>query len=856
MEATDTIDLSSCDREPIHLLGAIQPFGYLFAFSYDWLLTNVSANVGSILPVAPDAALGNRADNFFEETFLSELRQICGSLVDHDGSVERMFGCRALGGATLYDVAISRNQSRWIVELEPHVVHAYRKGANSLRAALRQFENSSDLSEFLQHATETVAEMTGFDRIMLYRFHPDNSGEVVAETLNSNVDSFLGLRYPASDIPSQARALYLLNYTRLIHSVDDERIPILPPAKSASDNLDLSQSALRSVSEMHIEYLRNMGVKATMSVSVVINGRLWGLFACHHYAPLHVPLELRSMAELFGETFALELSSRLRDEAQVNLDDARRLHMRMVSTMQADKSVHDNVAAHIDTIKMLVPCDTAVLWVDDKVQVSGKPISEEDLQVLIMRLNRMAPEKIIHTSNLGEFLDTSLSIVERYAGMLVVPISRKPRDFLIFLRTEELQTVSWAGNPEKPVELGPNGARLTPRQSFETWRELRHGYSLQWTDAEVGMAEQIRQVLLELIIRNVDERARVLAEAREQQDLLVHELNHRVRNVLGLINSVVARTAESATDIDAFKTVLGGRIQSLATAQTMLSERNWNHTPLHDLIDLELAPYREGNQRIVIDGPPVSLAPKAFTTITLVIHELVTNAVKHGALSTSSGSLAIRWSLSPVGTLVIAWEESGVVINEYPRRKGFGSVIIGRSIPHDLNGSADIEYALNGLIARFEIPANFVTVGDVDPEAISEGEHAQTPITAETQRAQSVDGKRILIVEDNMIIALDLERELTTFGLEFFDTAATVAEALKLIDQVGYDGALLDVNLGKETSLPLAKKLRSLGVPFIFITGYSESARKEVSEMDDVTVLNKPLAHEKLRIWLQESDLV
>ena len=833
-------DLSTCEKEPIHLLGRVQSFGYLIAFNADWSITAASENITDLFRASAEEILGQNIEFLFTKTIVNRIKTTFLNINNTDHS-ERVTELDLLNTGQLFDLAIHLSGTSIIVELEKSTGNPHDQ-LQVLKQMVRKMTSTENLADQLTLSAEHVAQLTGFDRVMVYRFHADGSGEVVAEHRNAAVDSFMGLRYPASDIPRQARALYKRNLTRLIADVNDPGVPIYPEKA----NIDLSISTTRAVSPIHIEYLKNMGVNASMSVSIIVNGELWGLFACHNYSDKYVSLSDRTLAELYVESLALELRVKLNSQNYIDTELSRQLHMKLVTSLNNDLSLFDNLKSHVNFIHNLIPSETLVLVVGGEYQVAGDPVNSEDIQLLVKRLNRSPQSGVFSVESLSEWLDDDLTIADRFAGMLVVPMSRRPKDLLIFLRKEEPQSVSWAGNPEKPVELGPNGMRLTPRKSFEAWVEMRKGYSAPWTDQQIALAEQIKTVLLEIIVRNLDDYNRIASEAQSQKDMLIHELNHRVRNILGLISSIVSQTSTNDLSINDFQSILGGRVQSLAVAQRHLTEKNWNFAPLSMILDNEEKALVANPNVINRSGPEITLSPKAFTAMSMVIHELLTNAVKYGAAKSENGRINIDWKIHQ-GELHLVWRESGVTIEHSPSSFGFGSVIINRSIPHDLGGLAKIEYQRSGVVAEFVIPAmHFKTV-----EANPKDDISQSEVTVSASQDEQSDVSSVLIVEDNMIIGFELERMLQLMGYKSVELAASVKDALELINKTVPGLAILDINLGEESSEVVADLLSEKGVPFIFATGYSSVKEAFKKKHSKVPVVEKPFSSSVIQDAIQ-----
>jgi light-regulated signal transduction histidine kinase (bacteriophytochrome)/CheY-like chemotaxis protein len=436
-------------------------------------------------------------------------------------------------------------------------------------------------------------------------------------------------------------------------------------------------------------------------------------------------------------------------------------------------------------------------------------------------------------------LPQAASYADRAAGMMAIPLSRNPRDYVVLFRSEQLRSVRWAGNPEKPVEYGPHGARLTPRKSFEAWSELVKGQSLPFTTAERRVAETLRVGVLEVLMRLADNASAERARAHERQELLIAELNHRVRNILALIRGLISQSRGNAESVEDFIVTLDDRIKAMARAHDLITADRWGPARLTDLLETETGAYLgEKRRRVTFEGPNLLLQPTAFTSLALVFHELTTNAAKYGALS-DNGTVEVRWKLNEKGDLVVDWSEEGGPAVTAPTRRGFGSTIIEQSIPFDLGGSAEVAYRVTGLKAHFLVPARHIA-------GKAKG-MSDTPATgAATADAQPLAGRRVLLVEDSMIIAMDAEDALKEIGAVKVVVAANVARALKALEKGGLDFALLDLNLGAENSTPVANVLVENRIPFAFATGYGEDTPL-AAQYPGVPVLKKPYTADQLR---------
>lgn len=836
--APTTYNLTDCDREPIHQIGSIQPNGFLIAVSADWIVLHVSANAKAWLGAEVDDVLGLPLNRFIE---IETLHLIRGRLqiAQINSGVERAFSVPLIPGGPPCDVAVHVSDSTIVIEAERSEPGPVQDAGTMVRAMVGRVERAAGFDAFCREAARQVRGLTGFDRVMVYRFAPDESGEVIAEAAVHGIGSFLGLRYPASDIPQQARRLYERTWLRSIADINAVPVPLLPPLDPEGKPLDLSLSLLRSVSPIHVEYLRNMGVSASLSVSILRHGKLWGLFACHHYKPLSLSFERRATAELFGQMFSLLLEGRERERDARHEAEARRAHNRILALLADSESPLDSMQTFAAEFRALIPCEGFACFINDQLMLEGQTPTREEVLGIVRFLNRAQPSRIYKTDALGGVHPPARDFTERACGLMAIPVSRAPRDYLIFFRKEAVRTVTWAGNPaEKPVNYGPNGPRLTPRKSFEAWAETVSGQSLPWSEVDLRIAESLRVTLLEVVLRLADVAVRTRRESHERQELLIAELNHRVRNILGLVRALVSQSQGGARTVPEFVGILSGRIDSLARAHDQITAENWGPASLRSLIMAEVAAYvSKGNDRLRIAGPEVLLSPQAFSVFALVVHELVTNSAKYGAISDSRGWIAVEWSFDATGRLVIQWQEQGGPPVRAPSRRGFGTTVIERSVPHDLQGEAAVTYALTGLRARFVLPERHVTLQAEAPDTVAEA--------PEAPRTDLSIGGPVLLLEDNMVIALSTEDVLLSLGATRVTMLASAHEALEAIASDPPKVAVLDVNLGEETSFVVAARLRELGIPFVFATGYGEST--VVPEgMGNVPVLKKPYASEQV----------
>ncbi|MBB97394.1 MAG: two-component system sensor histidine kinase/response regulator [Rhodobacteraceae bacterium] len=829
-----SVDLTNCDREPIHIIGHVQPFGTLMAVSADWIVAHASANIDALLHRDMDAVVGQPLADLLPARSVHDLRARL-QILTRDDAVARLFGFDLLGDGRLFDVSIHRSDRLFVFEFEATQNDSAQRIQDSelVRALMGRIQRQTSVDRMAREAARGLKAMTGFHRVMVYRFNEDETGTVIAEALEPGQSPYLGLRFPASDIPRQARALYTRNLLRIIADVDGDIVPVLPAHGPDGQPLDLSLSAIRAVSPIHLEYLRNMGVGASMSVSILSKGKLWGLLACHHDAPHYVDYETRSAAELFAQLFSYELTQLEMSEELTEMDQAREMHDRLLAQMTSEPNVIDNLETISQAFEEVVEFDGIAVFSDGQYRAIGSAPTHEEFLGLARFLNTAQASSVFSTDCIVQRHPASEGFVERAAGLMALPISRQPRDYIVLFRREIARSVSWAGNPDKPAEAGPNGQRLTPRKSFEAWQEIVRGTSAPWRTNEKRAANALRVTLLEIVLKLSDEANQSRKRAQEQQELLIAELNHRVRNILNLIQGLVSQGRGDAATIDAYSDVLNARIHSLARAHDQLTRKSWTWVPLAFLVDTETRAYlAKGAHRVRLSGDSIDLSPAAFTTMALVIHELVTNSAKYGALSDSSGTVEITVSLADDGAAELHWQERGGPPVQMPKRRGFGTTIIERSVPFELKGEASVEFKVSGLQARFRLPATTVQKAEVVavPDTPAAPQEPETPV--------GLTGEA-MVVEDNMIIALDASDGLGLLGASKVHTAPSVAEALAILDKAPISFALVDVNLGTESSLPVAEACAARGIPFALATGYGQN-EDILADYPPAPVLRKP----------------
>jgi light-regulated signal transduction histidine kinase (bacteriophytochrome) len=531
--------LQTCASEPIHLSGAIQPHGYLLSCRLpDWSIHHVSANIESLTGAPPEAMLRRSLRDFITGDVIQTIAETIG-FSDPGGPAQRAAVANIGPLATLCEVSVHTSEGLVHIEIEPQQRGAGDRSPTVVAQSMiaRVAAGGDDEEVFHERVVEQVRLLTGYDRVMLYRFRHDDAGEVIAEARDAQVPSYLGLRYPASDIPAQARRLYLHNRIRVIPDARYAPVPLLPGQTEAGRPLDLSQMSLRSVSPVHLEYLANMGVAASMSISVVAGGRLWGLIACHHRQVRHVPPGVRAAADLFGLFVSMRVAAREQQQATRLEDEARAVRDALALRLsQADARAA--LPEQLELLGRAVPCDGVALLQAGQWRTAGRAPPDACIPAIQAWLATAAQSGApVATCQAADWSTPGAS--DGIAGVLALPLDPVDGQWLLLFRCEEVENVRWAGRPDEPFVIDADGTRIGPRNSFAAWNEIVRGSSEPWTDADLRMAARLQLVLRDHY-RDTDAAARGADELRARRGHLeVHEHRSRLQQMSELLESLV-----------------------------------------------------------------------------------------------------------------------------------------------------------------------------------------------------------------------------------------------------------------------------------------------------------------------------
>jgi len=555
------VTITNCDAEPIRTPGCIQNHGALLALRIvDLVILQASENCATWLGLSPEKLLGNSIAVLVSPEREAQLRAV----LEHEPIENNplyVFTLPAQHDVGCLDVVIHTAGGIAIVEFEatgrgqsfaePDYYGLLKKNVARLNAA-------NNLFEFCQQVTELYQALTGLDRVMIYRFHADEHGEVIAESRRNDLPPWLGLHYPAEDVPKPAREIFMKIWIRPLPDAKAAPVELVPLANpDTGQALDMTYCSLRGASIMYTEYLQNMGVASSLTMPIHRNGRLWGLIACHHYTATSFPYQMRAVCEFMAQVVSLqikEVEEREQLGYRLKLEAA---HGQLVKTAAQEGNLICLTESQPNLLGGIEAGGVAV-YVDERWWCIGKTPAPAQLDSLAEWLKEQTeqelPARIVYaTDNLAGIYQSGLELVETASGLLAVSLS-SPGNLILWFRPEIVQTVNWAGNPhEKPTVPGSNGPRLTPRTSFELFTESVLGRSLPWKEVEIEAAIQLRLNILELVIKRAEQLAKLNADllrSNEELDTFAYVASHDLKEPLRGISKYAHQLQESANILD------------------------------------------------------------------------------------------------------------------------------------------------------------------------------------------------------------------------------------------------------------------------------------------------------------------
>ncbi|MFP9114256.1 ATP-binding protein [Flavobacterium sp. RHBU_3] len=545
----DIVNLTNCEQEPIHIPGSIQPHGFLLGLKKKSLIIDFcSANTAEYLSLFHTQLLGKSFGEIFGDDNEKKLTEYAAKGLMLSSSLLKLQLCGVDFLCTLH----LNNNDIYVLEGEPQGFS--QQEASDVYDQTSQFlgymHETHTLKQLCQLVAEGTKKITGYDRVMIYRFDKDYNGEVFAESCREDLEPFLGLHYPHTDIPPQARELYKRNLLRLITDINYTPVAIYTQDDAENKNLDLSLSILRSTSPIHVQYLQNMGVGATLTISLMYKKQLWGLIACHHYSPKNLSPEIRLAAQLQGHFITSQIDVRQSSE---EYEHARKttLALERLNTIALHKeSDLHKITENIDMLTLTNAGGTAIV-LNGMVYKNGLTASDEKIKQLSIWLATYTNNGSFSTENITSYLPEFKSECETTSGVIYHSLDIDSNNCILWFRPESKTEVHWAGDPQKSIIKDEKG--LSPRRSFALWKEIVDCISKPWLrpelDAAASYAYSLQRQINLLIITQEEEKYRKLSELLEETNneleninwISTHDLQEPLRKIQLMASRILSR---------------------------------------------------------------------------------------------------------------------------------------------------------------------------------------------------------------------------------------------------------------------------------------------------------------------------
>ncbi|WP_405121366.1 ATP-binding protein [Pseudomonas petroselini] len=641
--------IENCAREPIRTPGSIQPQGFLLVVDEPTMtILQASSNVADWIGVDATSLVGTPFDALIKRgsAFTDQLSDLDEDQLQafHVGDATLLKGNKV---GTLVAMMLHRNDGVLIAEFEPasDVALAHGRLYPLIRSFISQIREDESIDELCLRAVSFIKRITGYGRVNSYRFDEKGNGSVNAELADEGFDRYLGLCFPASDIPKQARELYCANRIRIISDVDYVPSPIVPAENPKTGlPLDLSYATLRSVSPVHLHYMRNMGTGASMSISIVMDGKLWGLISCHNKSPQSVSFQSRTACELLGRVLSLQLETKVAHIRSQKMLSLRKQIVQMLAAMADHDSVLKGIQSVPDVFLGFVGASGAAVVSDAECDLYGVTPTEHQVKALTAWLDEREGPEIFSSDNVGRDIPHLPGIAKSVGGVLSVSISEVHSSYIIWFKPEQVHVVNWAGKPDKVIG---DGGKLSPRQSFAMWHETVEGFSTPWDESEIEGVAELRLAVLGIVLRKAEELAQMADELKRSNKELEafsysvsHDLRAPLRHIAGYAEllgdieqgNLTERGQRFLGTIGESAKFAGTLVDNLLSFSQMgrsamrLSEVNL--AAMIESIKREMAPEYEGRavEWKVLDLPVV-IADPAF--LHLALRNLISNAIKY-----------------------------------------------------------------------------------------------------------------------------------------------------------------------------------------------------------------------------------
>jgi two-component system, chemotaxis family, sensor kinase Cph1 len=655
--ALSEANLNSLKQPSIANLTGIQSHGVLLVLTEpDLTILQVSTNSNSSLGIAATELLHQPLSTIIDEFQISQWQNSLST--DHLEQISptkiwvRKFG----DDYSVFDAIWHRSADGFLVlELEPSLSAEsipFLSFYHLAKTSIDRLLSSGNWRDFGHIIVQEVRNVTEFDRVMLYKFDTDGHGEVLAEAKADEMESYLGLHFPESDIPQPARKMFLANSIRVIPDARSAPVDLIPAKNPLTRQpTDLTKSVLRSPYSCHLEYLENMGVAASLTISLIKDGELWGIIACHHRTPKLVPYELRKACEFLGQVIFSEISNQ-EEAADFNYQTKiNQVLSASIERMANSLSFVEGLVNGETNLLDLVAAKGAAICYGGQWTIVGQTPTEEELNYLVTWLSKNVTTDLFLTEQLPLVYTDAQSFKDVASGLLAIPLSRQ--SYVLWFRPEVLQTVNWGGDPHHPFEITPSKSiegelQLCPRKSFSLWQETVRLHALPWKEVEIEAAKELRKAIVNIVLRQAEELAilaqdlaRSNAELKKFAYVASHDLQEPLHQVANYVQLLEMRY-DQQLDADAHE-FIGFAVQGVNLMQTLIDDvliyskvdllgAEWELIPLEKAFDRAINNLRtkinETGAIITCDPLPTLVADG--TQIMQLFQNTIANAIKFG----------------------------------------------------------------------------------------------------------------------------------------------------------------------------------------------------------------------------------
>ncbi|MGN2244541.1 histidine kinase dimerization/phosphoacceptor domain -containing protein [Frateuria sp. GZRR33] len=718
----DVHHASGCEPEPFHLPAAIQPHGALLSLDGRGVVTQLAGDTCRAIGLVPEDLLGKPIDALVD----SKGRALALLMEELDppmpGYVAQWHPQPP--GAGAWEITVHPKSKGAIIEFEPAAMPPAEsaQSISELARAIASLELPKEADALFGTMAAEVRRLTGYDRVLVYRLLDDEAGEVVGEARADALPSLLNHRFPGCGAPGQARAFYLRNQVRIIPDAHYVPAPLRTAGSANAEPLDMSDCSLRSVSPIHLQWLRAMGVASSMSIPIEVDNQPWGLVACHHSAPRHMAYEVREACRQLGREFSHQIQAREKARHRRQSSSLRALRTAWLGDLRVALDADRPLELDLARVAGMVPCNGVALVSPGRVELHGQTPDPAETAALAAWLAQSLHRKVFATHHLAGELAAAAPYATQASGVLATAVGESDPTLLLWFRAEEITRVTWAGTPHDGCDSDGESrpAALCPRSSFDSWQQTVHQTARRWSRAEINAARQLGRSLAALfqqqVLRRLNDRLRdTLAQQQSlvaEKNVLMQEVHHRVQNSLQIVNSMLQLQARQTSDREV-RNQFEGAVNRLM-AVSAVHRHLWRSS---DAQNVRLGPYlRElcadlmfswgdgWSGRVAVEATDTAIPSQTAVTLALLVTELLTNAAKY-AYAGAPGPVEVRADRTGDGGLRVMVRDHGLGMHGPVKGGGLGSKLI-RIFTAQLGGHLETSTAENGTTVTITVPTD------------------------------------------------------------------------------------------------------------------------------------------------------